>query len=150
MMVWLRFSASRGTLMGGNAIVRAAVEARQASHDGPVVRVAPVPVEFQKVGQHQPDIIQTVGAARMAGDLRALLRATVAGSWVLALLTLANFATAEAVANQIRFAAEGQDPNDVARYLDLGFPLAALVKLAEPAVEAVAPPAAVAEEAPQG
>ena len=70
--------------------------------------------------------------AESAGDLRALLRATVAGSWVLALLTLANFATAEAMANQIRFAAEGQDPNDVARFLNLGFPLAALLLNSEP------------------
>jgi len=65
--------------------------------------------------------------AQSAGDLRALLRAYVVGSWVLALLTLANFATAEAVAEQIRFAAAGQDPNDVARFLNLGFPLAALL-----------------------
>jgi O-antigen ligase len=61
-------------------------------------------------------------------DLRALLRATVAGSWVLALLTLAAFSSPEAVAaGQIRFAAYGQDPNEVARFLDLGFPLAALL-----------------------
>jgi O-antigen ligase len=61
-------------------------------------------------------------------DLRALLQAFVAGSWVLALLTLANFRSAEAIAaGQIRFVAEGQDPNDVARFLDLGFPLAALL-----------------------
>jgi O-antigen ligase len=61
-------------------------------------------------------------------DLRALLRATVAGSWVLALLTLAAFRSPEAIAaGQIRFAAYGQDPNDVARFLDLGFPLAALL-----------------------
>jgi O-antigen ligase len=66
--------------------------------------------------------------AESAGDLRALLRATVAGSWVLALLTLANFASAEAIASdQIRFAANGQDPNDLARFLDLAFPLAALL-----------------------
>ena len=65
--------------------------------------------------------------AESAGDLRALLRAYVAGSWVLAMLTVANFATAEAIAGQIRFVAEGQDPNDVARFLDLGFPLAALL-----------------------
>jgi O-antigen ligase len=66
--------------------------------------------------------------AETAGDLRALLRATVAGSWVLAMLTLANFASADAIANaQIRFSAAGQDPNDVARFLDLGFPLAALL-----------------------
>jgi O-antigen ligase len=61
------------------------------------------------------------------GDLRALLRATVAGSWVLALLTLAAFRSPEAIAGQIRFAAYGQDPNEVARFLDLGFPLAALL-----------------------
>jgi O-antigen ligase len=61
-------------------------------------------------------------------DLRSLLRATVAGSWVLAALTLANFASPEAIAaGQIRFVAEGQDSNDAARYLDLGFPLAALL-----------------------
>jgi O-antigen ligase len=66
--------------------------------------------------------------AEGAGDLRALLRAAVAGSWVLALLTLANFVSADAVATeQIRFAATGQDPNDVARYLNLSFPLAALL-----------------------
>ncbi|HEY1903203.1 MAG TPA: O-antigen ligase family protein [Terracidiphilus sp.] len=61
-------------------------------------------------------------------DLRLLLNAFIAGSWVLALLTLANFSSAEAVAaSQIRFVAEGQDPNDVARFLDVGFPLAALL-----------------------
>jgi O-antigen ligase len=67
------------------------------------------------------------------GDLRALLRAYVAGSWILALLTLSNFSSPEAVASgQFRFVAEGQDPNDVARYLDLGFPLAALLLNCEP------------------
>jgi O-antigen ligase len=61
-------------------------------------------------------------------DLRNLLRATVAGSWVLAALTLLAFRSPEAlVTGQIRFAAYGQDPNDVARFLDLGFPLAALL-----------------------
>jgi len=41
-------------------------------------------------------------------DLRHILRAFVAGSWVLALLTLANFGSAEAIAaGQIRFAAAG-------------------------------------------
>jgi O-antigen ligase len=66
--------------------------------------------------------------AESPGDLRALLRAYVAGSWVLAALTLANFGSPEAIAaGQIRFAAYGQDPNDVARFLDLGFPLAALL-----------------------
>lgn len=63
-----------------------------------------------------------------AADLRILLRAWLAGSWVLALLTLANFASLAAVAAaQVRFAAAGQDPNDVARFLDLGLPLAALL-----------------------
>jgi O-antigen ligase len=65
--------------------------------------------------------------AESAGDLRALLRAYVAGAWVLAILTVANFATTEAVAGQIRFVAEGQDPNDVARFLDLALPMAALL-----------------------
>jgi O-antigen ligase len=61
-------------------------------------------------------------------DLRNLLRSTVAGSWVLALLTLATFRSLEAIATgQIRFAASGQDPNDLARFLDLGFPFAALL-----------------------
>ncbi len=61
-------------------------------------------------------------------DLRWLLRAFLAGSWVLAVLTLADFRSFEAlVAEQFRFAAYGQDPNDVARFLDLGFPLAALL-----------------------
>jgi O-antigen ligase len=66
--------------------------------------------------------------AESAEDLRALLRAYVTGSWVLAVLTMANLASVEAIAaGQIRFAAAGQDPNDVARFLDLGFPLAALL-----------------------
>jgi O-antigen ligase len=65
-------------------------------------------------------------------DLRSLLRAYVAGSWVLAALTLANFSSPEAMAaGQVRFAAYGQDPNDVARFLDLGFPLAALLAHSE-------------------
>ncbi len=70
--------------------------------------------------------------AESAGDLRALLRVYVAGSWVLVALTVASFATAEAIVNaQMRFAAIGQDPNDVARFLDLGFPLAALLVTSE-------------------
>jgi O-antigen ligase len=65
-------------------------------------------------------------------DLRSLLRAFVAGSWVLAALTVANLGSPEAAAaGQIRYAATGQDPNDVARYLDLGFPLAALLLTSE-------------------
>jgi O-antigen ligase len=59
-------------------------------------------------------------------DLRDLLRAYVAGSWVLAVLTIASLASQDA-ATQIRFVAEGQDPNDVARFLDLGFPMSALL-----------------------
>ena len=65
-------------------------------------------------------------------DLRSLLRAFIAGSYVLAALTVANLGSPEAVAaGQIRFAATGQDPNDVARFLDLGFPLAALLFISE-------------------
>jgi len=61
-------------------------------------------------------------------DLRSLLRATVGGSWVLAILTIAAFHSPEAIAaGQIRFVAYGQDANEVARFLDLGFPLAALL-----------------------
>jgi O-antigen ligase len=63
-------------------------------------------------------------------DLRMLLRAYVAGACVLAALTLANFASPDA-ADQARFVAEGQDPNDVARFLDLGLPMAALLLNAE-------------------
>ncbi len=59
-------------------------------------------------------------------DLRVLLRAYVAGACILAALTLANFASPDA-ADQARFVAEGQDPNDVARFLDLGLPIAALL-----------------------
>ena len=70
--------------------------------------------------------------AETPDDLRSLLRAFVAGSWVLAALTLVNFGSAEAMAaGQTRFAAYGQDPNDVARFLDLGFPLAALLLASE-------------------
>ena len=61
-------------------------------------------------------------------ELRDLLRATLAGTWVLAILTLAAFRSPEAIAaGQIRFAAYGQDPNEVARFLDIGFPIAALL-----------------------
>ena len=65
-------------------------------------------------------------------DLRGLMRAYVAGAWVLALLSLANLGSTEAIAaGQIRFVAEGQDPNDAARFLDLGLPLAALLMTSE-------------------
>jgi O-antigen ligase len=70
--------------------------------------------------------------AETPADLRALLRAYVAGAWVLAALTLVNAGSAEAMAaGQIRFAAYGQDPNDVARFLDLGFPFACLLARTE-------------------
>ena len=70
--------------------------------------------------------------AASASDLRSLLRAFIAGSWVLAVLTVLNFASVDAIATgQTRFAAFGQDPNDVARFLDLGFPLAALLLKSE-------------------
>lgn len=61
-------------------------------------------------------------------DLRILIRATILGCWVLAALTYVDFSSANAIAaGEYRFAAYGQDPNDVARFLDLGFPLAALL-----------------------
>lgn len=63
-------------------------------------------------------------------DVLDLMRAYVAGSMVLGLLTLADFVS-PAAAGQVRFVAEGQDPNDAARFLDLGFPLAALLFLME-------------------
>jgi O-antigen ligase len=66
--------------------------------------------------------------ARTVQDLRWLMRAFVGGCWVLVLSTVLDFASADAIAaEQIRFVANGQDPNDVARFLDLGFPLAALL-----------------------
>jgi O-antigen ligase len=61
-------------------------------------------------------------------QLKGLMRAFAAGCWVLAVLTAINYASVSAIAaQQIRFVAEGQDPNDVARFLDLGFPLATLL-----------------------
>jgi O-antigen ligase len=63
-----------------------------------------------------------------ASDVRSLMRAWLVGSWVLAILTIADFAVVYmAGAEQVRFAAIGQDPNDVARFLDFGFPLAAML-----------------------
>jgi hypothetical protein len=63
-----------------------------------------------------------------SSDLRIVLWAWVAGSWVLAILTIAEFALAgKAGAEQFRFAAIGQDPNDVARYINFGFPVAAIL-----------------------
>lgn len=66
--------------------------------------------------------------AESPGDLRNVMRAWLAGSWILAILTIANFALLDpGSTDQIRFAAVGQDPNDVARFLDVGFPIAALL-----------------------
>ncbi len=60
---------------------------------------------------------------------RNLLRALLLGSIVLAALTLSGFTSAAAAVatEQARFTASGQDPNDVARFLDLIFPIAALL-----------------------
>jgi len=75
-------------------------------------------------------VMMTVGLvwelAESPADLRSLMRAYVGGSWVLAALTLANFAS-PTTAGQARFVADGQDPNDVARFLDLGLPMAAFL-----------------------
>ena len=70
-------------------------------------------------------IIWEVGASPV--HLRGMLRAYVAGCWVLAALTAFDFVSADQALNQIRFVATGQDPNDVARFLDIGFPIAALL-----------------------
>jgi exopolysaccharide production protein ExoQ len=65
-------------------------------------------------------------------DLRWLLRAYVAGACVLAIHSMAGVRSAEAIAaGQIRFVAEGQDANDVARFLDLGIIFAALLLISE-------------------
>ena len=61
-------------------------------------------------------------------ELRGLLKAILLGSWVLALLTVADaVGLSGADVAQTRFAAVGQDPNDVARFLDFAFPVAALL-----------------------
>jgi O-antigen ligase len=71
--------------------------------------------------------------ARTPRDLRLLLRAVVAGCGVLALLTLVEYRSVEAIAEeQLRATAFGQDPNDVARFLNLGMPLAALLARCDP------------------
>ncbi|MFC5864906.1 O-antigen ligase family protein [Acidicapsa dinghuensis] len=64
--------------------------------------------------------------AKTPEDLHGLMRAWVAGCWVLAGLTMLSYFTMGAAAGQVRFAAEGQDPNDVARFLDFGFAIATL------------------------
>jgi O-antigen ligase len=63
-------------------------------------------------------------------DLRSMMRAYVAGSWILAALTIAALVSSHS-ADQIRFVSSGQDPNDVARFLDIGFPMAALLLAGE-------------------
>jgi O-antigen ligase len=66
--------------------------------------------------------------ADSAQDLRMLLRAYLAGVWVLAILTFMSYGSVDTfVASQVRFAAIGQDPNDVSHILDLGFPIAGLL-----------------------
>ena len=63
-----------------------------------------------------------------AEQLQVLFRAWLAGSWVLAILTVGGFAFSnDLVQEQVRFAAIGQDPNDVARLLVFGFPIAVLL-----------------------
>lgn len=58
--------------------------------------------------------------------LRVLLRAWLAGSWILVILTIASFVITRGHApGQVRFVAIGQDPNDVARFIVFGFPVAA-------------------------
>ena len=61
-------------------------------------------------------------------DLRSLLRAYVAGSGCLRCSRWRTLLSIDAlVAGQVRFVAQGQDPNDAARLLDIGFPLAAVL-----------------------
>jgi len=66
--------------------------------------------------------------AETAEDLLAILRVWLAGSGVLAVLTIADFVLTDTrTSDQFRFVAVGQDPNDVARFLVFGFPIAALL-----------------------
>jgi hypothetical protein len=61
-------------------------------------------------------------------NVRGVVRALVVGCWVLALLTALSYASDSAMATErVRYVAEGMDPNDVARFLDFGFPLATLL-----------------------
>lgn len=62
-------------------------------------------------------------------QLRSLLRAWVSGSLVLAVLTVAQLAEWSSSGVTSRFAASGWDPNDTARFLDLGLPAAGLMLL---------------------
>lgn len=63
-----------------------------------------------------------------AAELKLLLRAWLTGTWVLTVLTIAGFVSSvRMMPEQVRFAAVGQDPNDVARLLVFGFPIAVMV-----------------------
>ena len=65
-------------------------------------------------------------------QLRDVMRAWVAGSWVLTILTIASFALRDPDATaQIRFFAAGQDPNDAARFMALAIPVAAVLAAGE-------------------
>ena len=65
--------------------------------------------------------------AETGESVRDLLKAWLAGSWVLAILTIASLVLLNAGGAELaRFAPPGQDPNDVARYLALGIPIAAM------------------------
>jgi len=65
-------------------------------------------------------------------ELRDVFCAWLLGSWVLAVLTAVAFAANAAAGTEIRFVAAGQDPNDVARFLAFGLPVAAFVFDADP------------------
>ncbi|MBS1803049.1 MAG: O-antigen ligase family protein [Acidobacteria bacterium] len=62
-----------------------------------------------------------------ATGLFVLLRAWLAGSSVLAALTIASFLSSGSAGEQVRFMPMGQDPNDAARFLAFGFPIAMIV-----------------------
>ena len=67
-----------------------------------------------------------------ASDLIKLMRCMVAGTSMLALLTLAAYRSTQVYADeQLRMAAAGQDPNDVAHFLSLGIPLAGYLAVQE-------------------
>lgn len=66
--------------------------------------------------------------AETRDDLSALMQAYVAGTWVLVVLTLSTFLWGE-TADLGRYVPAGQDPNDVARYMIIGIPFAALAAM---------------------
>lgn len=68
--------------------------------------------------------------ADSAAQLRALLRAWVAGSSILAILTLVTLFSPQ-TSGQFRFVPAGQNANDVARFLALAIPLAAVLFISE-------------------